>query len=232
MCGHSFHPRHAKTAYPGAPVWRNGRVGLSFLVYTINKDALVAFSTTTMRFTASTVRLPTTRCGGVRCGLGLAVMRWGGVRGSLGLAVMRWGGVRGSLGLAVMRWGGVRLAVMRHSSTSASGIATPVGCPFAVRVYNRWTAVVSVIAHEASVISSAAGRDKAMAAPTVVVTPAGPWTHAQEDAVIEVARPVITNRGAGIRCITVVAVRTDRWRTTYVDGNLRIRFWRQGQRRK
>jgi hypothetical protein len=218
MCGHSFHPRHAKIAYPGAPVWRNGRVGLSFLVYTISKNALVAFSTTTtMRFTASSVRLPTTRCGGVRGGLGLAVMRRG---------------VRGGLGLAVMRWGGVRLAVMRHSSTRASGIATPVGCSFAVRVYHCWIAVVSVIADEASVISSAAGRDKAMAAPTVVITPAGPWTHAQEDAVIEVARPVITNRGAGVRCIAVVAVRTDGWRTTYVDGNLRIRFWRQCQRRK
>jgi hypothetical protein len=40
MCGHSFHPRHAKTACPGAPVWRNGRVGFSFLVYTISKNAL------------------------------------------------------------------------------------------------------------------------------------------------------------------------------------------------
>jgi hypothetical protein len=57
MCGHSFHPRHAKTACPGAPVfhprhaktacpgapvWRKGRVGLSFLVYTISKNALAA----------------------------------------------------------------------------------------------------------------------------------------------------------------------------------------------
>ena len=57
MCGHSFHPRHAKTACPGDPgfppqarkdgvsrgprVWRNGRVGFSFLVYTISKNALV-----------------------------------------------------------------------------------------------------------------------------------------------------------------------------------------------
>ncbi len=40
MCGRSFHPRHAKTACPGAPVWRNDRVGLSFLVYSISKNAL------------------------------------------------------------------------------------------------------------------------------------------------------------------------------------------------
>jgi hypothetical protein len=203
-------PGTQKPRAPGTPVWRNGRVGLSFLVYTISKNALVAFSTTSIRFSTTTMRSATRRCGGVRC--------------AVGLAVMRWGGVRGGLGLAVMHWGGVRLAVVRGGSM--------VGCPFAVRVYNRWTAGVSVIAHEASVISSAAGRDKAMAAPTVVITPAGPWAHAQEDAVIEVARPVITNRGAGVRCIAVVAVRTDRWWTTYVDGNLRIRFWRQGQRRK
>jgi hypothetical protein len=157
-------------------------------------------------------------------------MRWGGVRsGGMGLAVMR-GSLRGGgVGLAVMRWGGVRLAVMRGGSMDYSGIAAPVGCPFAVRVYDRCTAGVSVIA---AGISSAAGIDKAMAAPTVVITPAGPWTHAQEDAVVEVARPVITNGGAGIRCIAVVAVRTDRRWTPYADGNLRIRFWRQGQGRK
>ena len=160
--------------------------------------------------------------------VGLAVMRWGCV----GLAVMR-GGVRGGgAGLAVMRWGGMRLAVMRGGSMDYSGIAAPVGCPFAVRVYDRWTAVVSVVADETAVISSTAGRDKAMTAPTVVITPAGPWTHAQEDAVVEVARPVITNRGAGIRCIAVVTVRTDGWWATYADGNLRIRSWRQSQGRK
>jgi hypothetical protein len=148
------------------------------------------------------------------------------------LAVMR-GSVRGGgVGLAVVRCGGVRLALMRGGSMGASGIATPVGCPFAVRVYDRCTAGVSVIADEAAGISSAAGGDKAMAAPTVVISPAGPWTHAQEDAVVEVARPIITHRGAGIRCIAVVAVRTDRWWTPYADGNLRIRFWRQGQGRK
>jgi hypothetical protein len=41
MCGHSFHPGHAKTACPGGPrFWRNGRVGSSFLVYTLCKNAL------------------------------------------------------------------------------------------------------------------------------------------------------------------------------------------------
>jgi hypothetical protein len=40
MCGHSFHPRHAKTAYPGPRFWRNGRVEFSFLAYTISKNAI------------------------------------------------------------------------------------------------------------------------------------------------------------------------------------------------
>src|SRR5271163_3809603 len=131
---------------------------------------------------------------------------------TVGFPSMRRGGVRsvvrlvvmgGGVRLIVMGWGRVRLAVMR-----------------------------AAIAREATVISSTAGSDKAMASPTVVIAPAGPRTHAQKDAVVEVARPVITNRGAGIRCIAVVAVRRDGRRTTYGDGNLRIRFWRQGQGRK
>jgi hypothetical protein len=41
MCGHSFHPVARKDRVPRGPrFWRNGRVGLSFLVYTISKNAL------------------------------------------------------------------------------------------------------------------------------------------------------------------------------------------------
>ena len=41
MCDHSFHPGHAKTAWPGGPgFWRNGRTGFSFLFDTISKNAL------------------------------------------------------------------------------------------------------------------------------------------------------------------------------------------------
>jgi hypothetical protein len=88
---------------------------------------------------------------------------------------------------------------------------------------------ISVIPTKATVISSAPGSDKAMPTPTVVITPTRPRAHAQEDAVVEITRPVITHRSAGVRRISVVAIRTDGWRTTYGDGNLRIRFWRQGQ---
>jgi hypothetical protein len=41
MCGHSFHPGARKHRVPGGPGFRrNGRVGFSFLVYTISKNAL------------------------------------------------------------------------------------------------------------------------------------------------------------------------------------------------
>ena len=128
---------------------------------------------------------------------------------AMSFPTMRLGGVRSGVGLAVMR-GGVRLAVMRGGSVGG----------------------ISVIPTEATVISSAPGSYKAMPAPTVVITPAGPRAHTQEDAIVEITRPVITHRSAGIRRIAVVTIRTDGWRTTYIDGNLRIRFWRQGQGRK
>ena len=133
------------------------------------------------------------------------------------------------MGLAVMRdsvrGGGAGLVVMRGGSMGYSGIAAPVGCPFAVRAYDRCIARVSVIAAKAAVISSAAGVDKAMAAPTVVITPAGPWTHAQEDTVVEVTRPVKSNGRAGVRCIVVVTVGTHRLNPDAND-YLRIRRWR------
>jgi hypothetical protein len=62
---------------------------------------------------------------------------------------------------------------------------------------------------------------EAMATPAVVIAPASPWAHAQEDAVIEVPRPVIANGRAGVRRIAVVAVGTDGGHP-YVDGNLRV----------
>jgi hypothetical protein len=41
MCGHPFHPGHAKTAYPGGPGFGGMAAwGFSFLVNTISKNAL------------------------------------------------------------------------------------------------------------------------------------------------------------------------------------------------
>jgi hypothetical protein len=38
-----------------------------------------------------------------------------------------------------------------------------------------------------AMVASSAIAAKAMAAPAVAITPAGPWAHAEEDAVIEIA---------------------------------------------
>ena len=37
MCGHSFHPITQGTRARGPRFWRNGRVGFSFLAYTISE---------------------------------------------------------------------------------------------------------------------------------------------------------------------------------------------------
>src|ERR1017187_2245509 len=72
-----------------------------------------------------------------------------------------------------------------------------------------------------TVIASSTIADEAMASPAVVITPAGPWAHAQKDAIVEVSRPVIPHGCAGIRRISVVAVRTDGLNAN-ADGNLRM----------
>ncbi len=74
--------------------------------------------------------------------------------------------------------GGLGLAIMRRGSVSTICIDGPMGSPVAGRVYDRRAAGMAVVAREATVIPSAAGSDKAMTAPTVVITPARPWTHA------------------------------------------------------
>jgi hypothetical protein len=62
---------------------------------------------------------------------------------------------------------------------------------------------------------------EAMSAPAVAIAPAAPWTHAQEDAVVEVSRSVIAHRCAGIRLVAIVAVRAVRLRTN-IDIDLRL----------
>src|ERR1035438_3605661 len=51
----------------------------------------------------------------------------------------------------------------------------------------------------APVVPSAAIIHEAMLTPAVPIAPAGPWAHAQENAVVEVARPIESHRRAFIR---------------------------------
>jgi hypothetical protein len=73
-----------------------------------------------------------------------------------------------------------------------------------------------------AMVVTAMAAAKAVAAPAVVVTPMGPWTDAQEDAIVEIPAPVVALRRAAVRCVAVIAVGTGRRRTTDVDGNLRV----------
>ena len=83
-------------------------------------------------------------------------------------------------------------------------------------------------------VASAAVAGEAMISPAVAITPVGPWAHAQKDAVIEVARPIITIGRAGIGRIAVIAIGTD-WLNpdansngwnTYANHNLCVCRWR------
>jgi hypothetical protein len=58
-------------------------------------------------------------------------------------------------------------------------------------------------------IPSSTSIAEAMAAPAVVIAPAGPRAHAQEDTVIEITRSIEPIGRAGIGCIVVVAIGTD-----------------------
>lgn len=48
-------------------------------------------------------------------------------------------------------------------------------------------------------VTSATSTVEAILAPAVAIAPACPWSHAEEDPIMEVARPVIPNGGAAVR---------------------------------
>jgi len=60
----------------------------------------------------------------------------------------------------------------------------------------------------------------ALVTPAVCITPMSPWTDAQENAVIEITRPVKTIGGAGVWCIGIVAIRAYGRRAADSNGNL------------
>jgi hypothetical protein len=92
-------------------------------------------------------------------------------------------------------------------------------------------AMLGLIAAASVVAASMAMIEVAMLAPAVGISPAGPWAHAQEDAVVEVIRPVKTLGRAAVRRGFVIAPLADGWFADF-DSNLRANRWRQGQARK
>jgi hypothetical protein len=95
----------------------------------------------------------------------------------------------------------------------------------AAAAYRRWTTRAGV--SPATDVPSASTMAEAMFTPTVAIAPVRPWTHAQENAVVEIARSIVTTGRAGIRRIAVVPVRTDG--LIDADDNFRADLWRQGQ---
>jgi hypothetical protein len=98
--------------------------------------------------------------------------------------------------------------------------------------------MLGLIAAAAVILASMAMIEVAMIAPSVTITPAGPWTHAQEDAVVEVILPVKSPGRASVRPHFVVAPLAYGWFADFngwnadLDGNLRASRWRHGQARE
>jgi hypothetical protein len=94
--------------------------------------------------------------------------------------------------------------------------------------------VLGIITGPSVVAASMAMIVEAMFAPAVTIAPAGPGTHAQEDAVVEVIRPVKALGRASVRPSFVVAPLANGWFADF-NRNLRVSLWRwrhYGQARK
>jgi hypothetical protein len=103
--------------------------------------------------------------------------------------------------------------------------------PSVAGTHYRSAACTSTIGREtaSAVISSTTTAAETMTSPAVAIAPASPWAHAQEDTVVEIARPVKTNWCAGIWCVVIVTVGTSRLNA---DDNLRVNLWRHSQDRE
>jgi hypothetical protein len=135
-----------------------------------------------------------------------------------------WYRARCSLAACVAPWSRRMSAASVGSPRVLSAIAVPA---------SRDPASMSAIGRETTTapVPASAAIDKAMAAPTVAVAPTGPWAHAQEDAIVEIAWSVEAHRGALIWCVVVVAIRADRLNTD-IDHDLRVSGGRQGHDRE
>src|SRR5580693_3709075 len=121
-------------------------------------------------------------------------------------ATTRCGCVGRSARCATTRYGCVGRACRAPGVRLAGG--TCRGCAAYASAIGR----ISTISRKttAAVVPSAAAAVEAMFAPAVAVTPTGPRAHAQEDTVVEIARPIKADRRAGVRRIVVVTVGTHR----------------------
>ena len=125
--------------------------------------------------------------------------------------------MRGAMGRATMR--------CRRMGASCRGItARPAS------VYHRRAASTIPCVSMTANISSSTAAAEAMLTPAVSIAPVRPWAHAQKDAAIEIAWPIIAAGCAAVGCIAVVAVGT--YGRGYADGNLCVDGCHKGQERK
>ena len=110
-----------------------------------------------------------------------------------------------------------RATSMRCGRSRCCGVGCATACCRSTIVVSgtaaaNCPATVTVIGYAArsAVVASTAFTTEAVPAPAVTIAPAPPGSHAQEDAVIEIARPIITVGRACIGCIAIVAIGTDR----------------------
>jgi hypothetical protein len=118
---------------------------------------------------------------------------------------------------------------MRSAGTGSPRVAANLAAAGANSPAAATARKTAAVGHGAAApaIASAAAVTEAMAAPAVLIAPAGPWAHAQEDAVVKVPRPVKSIGRAVVRSIVVIAIGTDRL-NAYIDNNLRLSRRRQG----
>ncbi len=121
------------------------------------------------------------------------------------------------------------MACTRLCSTGVRRSSCVPGMRTVITARSLSSAFASTIgdAADSAVISSSAIIHEAMAAPTMAVAIACPWAHAHEDAIVEVARSVISYGCAGVRCIPVIAVRAGGLNIN-VNGDLCVRRRRHG----
>src|SRR5580693_138033 len=114
-----------------------------------------------------------------------------------------------------------------------------MGAPVVVGVCRCWTTSIRCVRVSgvstgadvtASVVPASSAAAEAMLTPAVAVAPVCPRAHAQEDAVIEISRPVKAAGCAAVWRIVVVAVGTDGlYAYAYANCDLRAGRWHQGQ---
>jgi hypothetical protein len=169
---------------------------------------------TTVRFAATAVRFARMRLRGmrrlaVRCRLGRSGVRGIGVDrcgvGSTG------GGLRGRGGVVISGTVDGGVIVVYYRRVVSVGIGSVIGRVAASTCISASTAI-----------------NEAIAAPPVAIAPAGPRTHAQEDAVVEVARPIETDRRATIWRIVIIAIGANGLNTDG-DDNLRASIGCKGR---